>query len=210
MKIIGLYQAKVTRIGPKNELTGIYKYPINSAIVDELGIQGDTQVDKRYHGGPERALHQYALSSYEKIIKGYPLLHRKACPGSMGENISVTSMNEQNVCIGDIYQMGNIKIQVSGPRMPCYKIAAKFRTPNLDKFIAKHAIHGWYYRIVQKGALSLTDKVTLLERPNPNMTITRFLQIVRDKMSEQISISQAANAQDLDPEWRTKLLKRLE
>ena len=69
MKIMGLYQAKVKRIGAKNELTGIYKYPIDSAVIDDLGIQGDVQIDKRYHGGPERALHQYAFSAYEKIIK---------------------------------------------------------------------------------------------------------------------------------------------
>jgi MOSC domain-containing protein YiiM len=65
----------------------------------------------------------------------------------MGENISIATMHEHNVCIGDIYQIGECQIQVSGPRMPCFKIAEKFNTPGLDNFVAKHAIHGWYYRV---------------------------------------------------------------
>ncbi|MDU0353845.1 hypothetical protein RS130_07815 [Paraglaciecola aquimarina] len=84
MKIIGLYQAKVQRIGPKYERTGIYKHSVEHATINELGILGDVQVDKRYHGGLERALHQYAHKSYEQIIKAYPLLHQTARPGFYG------------------------------------------------------------------------------------------------------------------------------
>jgi MOSC domain-containing protein YiiM len=208
MKIIGLYQAKVKRLGPKNELTGIYKYPVNTVIVDNLGIQGDTQIDKRYHGGPERALHQYALGSYEQIIKGHPLLHKKAQPGSMGENLTIAQMNEKNVFIGDIYQMGQCKVQVSGPRMPCYKISEKFNWPKLDRFVAKHAIHGWYYRIIEGGALSLGDNVTLINRPCTTLSIADFLQVVQGNTTEQALIDAAINAEGLDPEWKEKLKRK--
>lgn len=207
MKIIGLYQAKVKRIGPKHELTGIYKYPVESALVNTLGLENDIQVDKRYHGGPARALHQYAHSSYEKIIKAYPLMHKTAWPGSMGENISVPVMNEHNVCIGDIYQMGNVKVQVSGPRMPCFKIAAKFRCPGLNNFVAKHAIHGWYYRVLEGGVIARHDNVALLDRPNPEVTVTKFLEVVQKKTSDANAIHQAAYAAYLDPEWKAKLEK---
>ncbi|MBL4630297.1 MAG: MOSC domain-containing protein [Paraglaciecola sp.] len=205
MKITGLYQAKVKRIGAKNERTGIYKYPVKHAVIDELGIQGDVQVDKRYHGGPERALHQYALTSYEKIIKAYPLLHKQAWPGSIGENLSVADMNETNVCIGDIYQMGGCQIQVSGPRMPCYKISAKFKTPGLDKFIAKHAIHGWYFRVLKNGSICMNDPVILQQRPNPEIDIQRFLLVVKNKSASVQEKNMMARAIGLDPEWRRKL-----
>ncbi|WP_158966655.1 MOSC domain-containing protein [Paraglaciecola sp. L3A3] len=208
MKITGLYQAKVQRIGPKNELTGIYKHSVNSAQIDNLGIQGDVQIDKRYHGGPERALHQYALKSYEVIIKAHPLLHKTAWPGSMGENISVPTMHEQNVCIGDIYQIEECLIQVSGPRMPCFKIAEKFKTPGLDKFVAKHAIHGWYYRVLKGGELTINDDITLIERPNPELSIAEFLAVVQGKVTAVDRLNHCVNARGLDPEWKEKLLRQ--
>lgn len=209
MKIIGLYQAQLKRIGPKSEFTGIYKYSVNSGKVNKLGIEGDIQVDKRFHGGPERALHQYALSSYEKIIKAYPLLHKKACPGSIGENLSIESMNEHNVCIGDVYQMGKVTAQVSGPRMPCFKIAEKFKAPGLDKFVAKHGIHGWYYRVLEEGTFSINDQVTLVTRANPKMSIAEFLKVVQGKTTAENIIKDAIDAQGLDPEWTEKLKNKL-
>ncbi|MCF2947667.1 MOSC domain-containing protein [Paraglaciecola aquimarina] len=208
MKVSGLFTAKVTRIGPKNERTGIYKYPCEQAVIDQLGMLGDVQIDKRYHGGPERALHQYSISSYEKIIKAYPLLHKKAWPGSMGENLSIAQMHENNVCIGDTYQIGECKIQVSGPRMPCFKIAEKFNTPNLNKFVAKQAIHGWYYRVLKGGKIALNDNVKLTDRPNPVVSIEKFLEVVQNKVSDTGRIKQTINAIDLDPEWREKLCKQ--
>ncbi|WP_289028204.1 MOSC domain-containing protein [uncultured Paraglaciecola sp.] len=208
MKVIGLYKAQLKRIGPKSELTGIYKYPTNTATVDKLGIVGDIQVDKRYHGGPERALHQYSLSSYEKIIKAYPLLYRKAKIGSMGENISVGTMNESNVCIGDTYEIGKVVVQVSGPRMPCFKISEKFSTPGLDKFIAKHGIHGWYYRILTEGSFAIDDQVTLVSRPNPTLTIADFLKLARGKTAPKDALQNASKAEGLDPEWQETLQRK--
>ncbi|MDU0353844.1 MOSC domain-containing protein [Paraglaciecola aquimarina] len=116
-------------------------------------------------------------------------------------------MHEQNVCIGDIYQIGECRIQVSGPRMPCFKIAEKFKTPKLDKFVAKHAIHGWYYRVLTTGTLQLNDTVELIERPNPIISIAKFLEVVQGKETEQALVLQCIEAQDLDPEWRERLVR---
>ncbi|MGJ8681271.1 MOSC domain-containing protein [Paraglaciecola sp.] len=205
MKLSGLYQAEVKRIGPKNERTGIYKYSINQGEINQFGLTQDVQIDKRFHGGPERALHQYALLSYEKIIKAYPLLHKKAQPGSMGENLSAAGMHENNVHIGDIYQIGACQIQVSGPRMPCFKISEKFSTPKLDKFVATHAIHGWYYRVLKGGTLFVNDSIKLIERVNPELSIAQFLQVVQKKVTDTDKVSLAMNANGLDPEWKDKL-----
>lgn len=205
MRLTGLFAAKVTRIGPKNERTGIVKLPIDQGQINTLGLVNDIQIDKRYHGGPERALHQYSLSGYEKIIKAYPLLHKQALAGSMGENLSITGMSEGNVCIGDIYKIGECKIQVSGPRMPCFKISEKFNTPGLDKFVAKHGIHGWYYRVLSEGKLQINTQIERLERPNHEITVKHFLDIVQRRITQQDQIQRAALASGLDPEWREKL-----
>ena len=208
MKIIGLYTGKLTQIGDNRSLTGIYKQSVEQVSVDELGIIGDIQADKRFHGGSEKALHQYALSSYEKIIKRYPLLHKTAKPGTIGENMSVTDMNEHNVCIGDIYQVGQAIIQVSSPRIPCWKIDAKFKQPNLNQFISLHRLNGWYYRVLQSGNISLKDGFLLQQRPNTKITVDTMLRVIYGEAEAQV-IGLAANAIGLDPEWQKRLNKNV-
>jgi MOSC domain-containing protein YiiM len=207
MKIIGLYAGKSTRIGENRNPTGIYKHPVDHVAVDTLGVLGDTQADKRFHGGPEKALHQYALSSYEKIIKRYPLLHKQAKPGAIGENLSATDMNEHNVCIGDIYKVGNVIIQVSSPRIPCWKIDAKFKQPALNQFISQHRLNGWYYRVLQSGNISLEDEFHLQQRLNTNITVDTMLKVIHGEVQVQL-VELATNAIGLDPEWQKRLQKK--
>jgi MOSC domain-containing protein YiiM len=206
MKIIGLYSGKLTNIGKKRSPTGIYKQSMPQVSVDESGIIGDIQADKRFHGGPEKALHQYALSSYEKIIKRYPLLHQQANSGMIGENLSVTDMNEHNVCIGDIYKVGSAILQVSSPRMPCWKIDAKFK-PDLHQFINQHRLNGWYYRVLQAGDMTLNDEFILQQRPNTDVTVDTLLKVI-DAEAERQLLELVSNAIGLDPEWQHRLQQK--
>jgi MOSC domain-containing protein YiiM len=204
MRIIGLYTGKLTKIGEKRSPTGMYKKLVDKVSVHELGIIGDIQADKRFHGGPEKALHQYALSSYEKIIKRYPLLHKQAKPGMIGENLCAADMNEHNVCIGDIYKLGSAILQVSSPRIPCWKIDAKFKQPDLNQFISQHRLNGWYYRVLQAGDITLNDEFLLKQRPNTKVTVDTMLKVIHGKAEEQL-IRLATNAIGLDPEWQSRL-----
>ena len=208
MKIIGLYKGSRSNIGPKNSPTGIFKCLVDSVTVDSLGIVDDVQADKRFHGGTEKALHQYALQGYEKIIKRYPLLHKHAQPGSIGENITATHMDDNNVCIGDIYQIGAIRIQVSSPRIPCWKIDEKFSQPNLSTFIILNQIAGWYYRVLEGGVININDEVKLLQRPNSFLTISMFMKLLQDKVKEDSLIKNAIEAAGLDPEWHKRLRQK--
>ena len=209
MKIIGLYAGHSSIIGPKRSPTGIFKHRLRSVTVDALGIVGDVQVDKRFHGGPQRALHQYALSGYEKIIKRYPLLHKKAQPGMIGENISATDMHDHSVCIGDIYQLGELRVQVSSPRIPCWKIDEKFKQPGLHTFIGSNQITGWYYRVLKGGELSVDDDIKLLEKAKGALSISVFMQIVKGKITDKTFIEDAANTKGLDPQWQIRLLAKI-
>lgn len=209
MKILALFAGKKRPFGLKSGFSGIDKRPIEQAQINELGMVDDFQVDKRFHGGPERALHQYALSGYETIIKQFPLLHKKAWPGSIGENISSDSMADDNVCIGDIYQIGEIKVQVSSPRIPCWKISHKFNMKGVDRIVASHAITGWYYRVLETGTIQVGDEITLLERPNPNLSVKQFVKLHYQKNPAIDQLEAASNAKGLDPEWHDKMARRI-
>ena len=135
--------AKPQRIGEDQAFTGIWKDCIQTAVLDEDGIKGDIQVDRRVHGGTEKALHQYAIPSYAQLHAAFPELAARMPIGSMGENLTVLGMHEGNVHIGDIYRLGSALVQVSQPRNPCWKINSKFDDERLAKFIATQHINGW-------------------------------------------------------------------
>lgn len=205
MKIIGLYSGTSTLIGPKRSASAIFKTPRDRVMINELGIVGDVQANTKVHGGPEKALHQYALSSYEKLIKRYPLLHKSAKPGSIGENLCATGMSDDSVCIGDIYQLGKIRVQVTSPRIPCWKIDVRLNQPDLHKYVASSLSTGWYYRVLQGGELCVGAEVSLVERPNPQLSISKFMQIVNGHIVDTDFIAEAAKAKGLDPEWKGRL-----
>jgi MOSC domain-containing protein YiiM len=205
MKITGLYSGRTSFIGPKSSPTGIIKHARNTVDINSLGIVDDIQVDKRFHGGPERALHQFSLLSYQKIIQRFPLLHQQAWPGTIGENISAPLMHEDNVCIGDIYSVGSIIMQVSSPRIPCWKIDEKFKQANLHVYIRQHQLSGWYYRVLQDGRMGMGDKISLVERLQPQLTIRYFLTQIDRQPKDKTFLDLVRKAKELDPNWRDKL-----
>ncbi|MFT5311596.1 MAG: MOSC domain-containing protein YiiM [Paraglaciecola sp.] len=99
--------------------------------VNPFGIVGDVQVDKRLHGGTYKALHRNAQIGYVRIIKRYPLLHKKARSGNIGDNISATGMHAHSVYIGQAYQLGEVNAPLSSPRITCWKIDEEFKQPDL-------------------------------------------------------------------------------
>ncbi len=200
---------KPQRIGENQAFTGIWKYAIEVADLDEQGIKGDIQVDQRVHGGTEKALHQYAIPSYAQLHAAFPELAARMPIGSMGENLTVLGMHEGNVHIGDIYRMGSALVQVSQPRNPCWKINSKFDDERLAKFIATQHINGWYYRVLEAGSVQVGDSMDLMERFNP-ISLRNFLEVYAEHRPNFLILRSLARCQGLTPSWQVKIQQRME
>ncbi len=205
-----LYAGKIQRLEPEGQPTGFYKTSINKADINELGIIGDRQADKRHHGGSEKALHQYSLDAYANLKKRYKKLAPQFIPGSMGENISASLMNEKNVYLGDKYQLGEVIIQVSQPRTPCWKINHKFHEPSMSKFIEENQLNGWYYRVLRTGQIERGDRIELISRYNNALNIYQFLRIIQQHRPKLAQLEQCLDCPDLAPEWQQRLSHRLQ
>jgi MOSC domain-containing protein YiiM len=208
MILSGLFVGTIKILKPEGQHTGIFKQPVDSANVTLTGINEDHQADKRVHGGAEKALHQYAINSYALIGEAFPQIESTALPGSLGENISCKDMSESSVNIGDIYSIGAIKVQVSQPRSPCWKINHRFGVPGLSRFIADEKISGWYYRIIEPGRIHIGDRIQLLDRLNPGVSVCRFLEITNQHRPELEELQLLINSTGLSPEWMNRLLQR--
>ncbi len=209
--VVGHLYATTTprRIGENQAFTGIWKDSIKQAAIDAEGIKGDIQVDRRVHGGAEKALHQYAIPSYASMHAAFPELATRMPIGSMGENLTVLGMHEDNVHIGDIYRIGSALVQVSQPRNPCWKINSKFDDERLAKFIATQHIPGWYYRVLEAGNVELGDSMDLVERFNP-MSLRNFLEVYEEHRPNFLILRSMARTQGLTLSWQVKIQQRME
>lgn len=149
---------QTVEINGKTVLTGINKTPVSSPIqVDQLGFEGDDQADKSVHGGPEQAVYCYSGNHYDHWQQ---YLNVDALPfGSFGENLTVSELDETTVCIGDVLQIGTSKLQVTKPRIPCFKLAHKLGSKTMVKDFLYSGFSGFYCRVLQTGVINRLDEI---------------------------------------------------
>ena len=204
----GLFIGEIRILEPDGHRTGLYKQPVRQATVQRLGLVGDHQADRRYHGGPEKAVHQYPPDHYSRIAAHFPAAAIHAVPGALGENLSSAGMTEQTVCIGDRYRVGTVELEVSQPRTPCWKLNHRFGEKRLAQFIQTEGITGWYYRVLQEGEIESGAAITLHARPNPEWPLARFWQLVNPHRPEPAALYALANATGLTASWVKRLRDR--
>lgn len=202
-------------IGVAGILPGGTHSALNRQAIDgplalgRLGLQGDTQVDGINHGGPERALLHYCARHYPLWARELPQLAALLKPAGFGENLSTVIMNEDNVCIGDVYQLGTARVQVSQPRTPCRKLNERFGVPDLIQRVLASQRCGWFYRVLEPGQLRVGDKIELLERPHPDLTVGNLMRALDATPGDPALFNLLASLPELSPRWRTKAEQRL-
>ncbi len=176
--------------------------------VGQSGLDGDEQGDPRVHGGPDKALHHYPRDHYAwwaERIGGHPLLRE---PGAFGENFSSHGLTEAQVCLGDRYRIGDVLLEVSQARQPCWKLNDRFGVADMARQMQASGRTGWYYRVLQTGEITAGEAMTLLERPWPQWTLQRIATLLYTRTLELDEL-RAALALPLVPSWRRLVETRL-
>lgn len=177
--------------------------------VQTLGLDGDTQVNKRYHGGPEKAVYSYPLSGYPDWIQDFPTIAERFHPGAMGENLVIDGQDEDSICIGDIIRAGTALLQVSQIREPCATFARILGTPKVVRAMVRSGRSGWYSRVLEPGALQEGSPHTIIERPNPKWTMRRFSLFTRGEPQSNDDLAELASLPGLTPAWAAKATRAL-
>ena len=160
--------------------SAIIKDPVDGAVVvGTTGLQGDEQSDLVHHGGSDKAVLAYALSHYAYWNARYPELAFQ--PGGFGENLTVSGMDESDCCVGDIFETGSCLFEVSQPRQPCWKLSRRWEIPSLAQEVQDERRTGWYLRVLRSGDIASGETMILRERPNPDFSIVRALDIIYAK-----------------------------
>ncbi|MGR8946733.1 MAG: MOSC domain-containing protein [Gammaproteobacteria bacterium] len=206
----GLYIGKINPLPPDGERSAIFKDAVETVAITPGGLVGDNQADRRFHGGPDKAVHQFSRRAYATIWANYPHLTSAARPGSFGENLSTTGMADTNVYIGDIYRLGSSLLQVSEPRRPCWKINRKFDEEQLSIFVEQHCITGWYLRVLDGGTVTIGDQMILQDREKGAPSIATFTHLVTQHRPEPAALARLLDCTSLSETWQRKLHARVE
>ncbi|MBF7074142.1 MOSC domain-containing protein [Glaciecola sp. MH2013] len=207
MFIESLFAGKPQPFGPRKSPSSIIKSPHSMLTIVEDGAIEDEQGNKKLHGGPEMALHQYSQQDYLALQHAFPEIREQLVPGSIGENISAPEMNNDNVFIGDTYEIGDVVLQVNSPRSPCVKINQRFGVKNIDTYIGKHGLTGWYFRVIESGTIKVNDPIKLVHRLKSSKSVKEIVRLVRDKDACPTERLIASNIPALADEWVRKLRK---
>ena len=161
-----------TRPGARALRSAIWKQPVLLPLDLGLeGLAGDQQANRRVHGGRDKAVCVYPAEHavYWRETLGVP----EWGPGAVGENFTVDGQTETSVCLGDIYDVGTARVQVSQPRSPCQTLARRWQRPDLPKRVVQSGYSGWYLRVLRVGRVESGAALTLVTRPHPAWTIAR-------------------------------------
>ena len=208
-RIDQIFTGRVKLMLPDGEPSGIFKSAVDGPQhLGTNGLEGDEQADLRYHGGPEKALHQYPAEHYALLAQEWPQCASLLGPGVLGENISTRGMTEHDVCIGDVFGMGEARIQLSQPRSPCWKIDRRLKVDGASRFVEAAGVTGWYYRVLDEGRLCAGDEIVLLERPNAWLTLVHYWDTVMAHRPDPVALRQIAAAAGLATDKAQRWLER--
>ena len=188
--------------------TAIYKTPTTERLLlTGENLPGDYQANRKYHGGPNKAVCGYFAVHYPhwKSVYGDSIGY-----GAFGENIVIDNWAEDHLCIGDTLQLGEAIVQVSQPRQPCDNISKRWNAPELPKAMVASNRTGFYLRLLEEGTVGQGDTFTLLERISPLWTITHCNTVMYDKGIPLEELAALRDVPRLSDEWRDAMEYRIQ
>ncbi len=211
MKIISLNVGLPREIVYKDRsiVTGIFKEPVEGRVrARKLNLDGDRQADLRVHGGAEKAIYVYPSEHYDFWRDQLPDM--KLPWGMFGENFTVEGLNEKEVNIGDRFRINTALFMVTQPRMPCYKLAAKFERDDMIKRFLRSKRSGFYLSVIEEGEVGAGDAIELVSRDENDITVTNIIQLYVSEGKNPGLLRRAAALEALPAGWRDYFLNRIE
>ena len=206
---VGQPQVVVAPAGQSSDktwTTGFLKHSVAGPIhLGRLNFDGDGQADSKHHGGRDKAVCVYPATHYPLWRSELRLDFES---GGFGENLTVVGLAETNVCIGDIWEIGNAKVQVSQPRQPCWKLSRRWGINDLAVQVQRTGRTGWYLRVLQEGEVEAGSPITLAERPHPEWTIDAANELMHRDKRNVAAAEILGCLPELSASWRTTLARR--
>ncbi len=156
-------------------VSAIWKSPVMGRVAARgVNLEGDDQADRKAHGGPDKAVYAYAIEDAQWWAEE---LGRSLEFGELGENLTTEGIEVTNALVGERWEIGSTVLEVSEPRVPCWRLAVRMEDNSFPRRFMKAGRPGAYLRIAVEGTLGSGDKIRVVERPDHDLTIGDIFRI---------------------------------
>lgn len=203
MKLISVSVSQPKTIEYRQDVvtTGIYNQAVEGRVqLHELNLEGDGQADLKNHGGIYKAVYAYPHEHYAYWSQelecddfGY---------GQFGENFTTEGMLETDVNVGDTYRIGTALVQVTQPRVPCFKLAHKMGIPSFVKTFLKANRSGFYLRVLEEGEVGAGDSIELVTPDPIGMSVAEINHLLYFDKGNVENARRALGIEGMSPGWR--------
>jgi len=182
--------------------TGIWKDAVSSRCrVGKLNLEGDGQGDLAGHGGEQRAVFVYQIESYrywQEQLGRAEFVH-----GQFGENFTIEGLPDDEVCIGDRFQIGSAQFEVTQPRVTCYRVGIRMDEPRMPALLTSSGRPGFYLRVLQEGEVGCGDEIVKVGEAKDRMTVAEINALLYLPDHDHTQLERALQIEALSPGWRS-------
>lgn len=210
MKLVSVNLSMPKEIMHENKqiTTGIFKTPAESRVMlRRLNLDGDGQADLWGHGGAFRAVYVYSVENYDYWRR--QLGRDDLNYGKFGENFTVEGMLEDDICVGDVFRIGGALVEVSQPRIPCYKLAIRMGTDDFQKRFLSSGRVGFYFRVLEEGEVGAGDMFELVGRDPNGMAVREVSDLLFYNTDDLEGTRKALSIPALSHGWKGSFEERL-
>jgi MOSC domain-containing protein YiiM len=188
--------------------TGIFKEPVHGPVMMRtLNLDGDRQADLSVHGGAQKAVYVYPGEHYVPWREELPGVELPW--GAFGENLTVEGLLEDEVHIGDRFRIGEAEVQITQPRMPCFKLGIRFGDPEMVSRFLESRRSGFYLAVLREGRIEAGDPIEILD-PDPNhVTVAEMNRLFLGERDDD-AVARALRVEALPEGWKVHLRRRFE
>ena len=182
--------------------TGIWKDGVSSRCrVGKLNLDGDGQGDLAGHGGEQRAVFVYQIESYrywQEQLGRAEFVH-----GQFGENFTIEGLPDDEVCIGDRFQIGSAQFEVTQPRVTCYRVGIRMNEPRMPALLTSSGRPGFYLRVLREGEVGSGDEIVRVGEAKDRMTVAEINALLYLPDHDHTQLERALQIEALSPGWRS-------
>ena len=182
--------------------TGIWKDAVGGRCrVGKLNLEGDGQGDLAGHGGEQRAVFVYQIESYrywQEQLGRAEFVH-----GQFGENFTIEGLPDDEVCIGDRFQIGSAQFEVTQPRVTCYRVGIRMNEPRMPALLTSSGRPGFYLRVLREGEVGSGDEIVRVGEAKDRMTVAEINALLYLPDHDHTQLQRALQIEALSPGWRS-------
>ena len=194
--------------GGRTVTTGIFKEPVDGRVMlGTLNLEGDGQADLVGHGGVYKAAYVYSMENYAYWER--ELGRSDFGYGQFGENFTVEGMADEAIHIGDVFRIGDALVEVSQPRVPCFKLAIRMGIDGFEHVLLSSNRVGFYLRVLEEGEVGAGDTIERVEVSSAGVTVAEMNNLLYFDLGNLEGARKALGIKALSPGWRGSFENRL-